>query len=139
MLIEMTISVGRCLKRKTMLARVKEYINKNFATYKSLCSLQKLYAAFKQKHLNVNIRFAKICALRPKWCALAGSNMTHSVCVCSAHKIYLWSLSNHHYSQEYFFNWNITSSSYLEMLLINMIKSLFLFFLSNRKVRCCFL
>ena len=82
----MTISVGRCLKRKAMLARVKEYINKNFANCKSLCSLQELYTAFKQKHPNVNIGFPKICALRPKWCVLAHSKMTHSVCVCSAHQ-----------------------------------------------------
>ena len=38
-----------------------------------------------------------------------------------------------------FFDWNITSSPYLEMILINMIKLLFLFFLINFKVRCCFL
>ena len=66
--------------------RVKEYINKNFATCKSLCNLQELYTAFKEKHPNVNIRFSKFCALRPKWCVLAGSKMTHSVCVCSAHQ-----------------------------------------------------
>ena len=82
----MTISVGRCLKRKTMLVWVKEYINKNFATCKSLCNLQELYTAFKEKHPNVNIGFSKFFALRPKWCVLAGSKMTHSVSVCSAHQ-----------------------------------------------------
>ena len=66
--------------------RVKECINKNFATSKSLCNLQELYTAFKEKHANVNIGFSKPCALRPRWCALAGSKMTHSVCVCSAHQ-----------------------------------------------------
>ena len=84
--MKMTISVGRCLKRKTMLVRVKEYINKNFATCKSLCNLQEFYTAFKEKHPNVNIGFSKFCAQRPKWCVLAGSKMTHSVCVCSAHQ-----------------------------------------------------
>ena len=39
----MAISVGRCLKGKV----VKEYINKKFATYESLCNLQELYTAFK--------------------------------------------------------------------------------------------
>ena len=34
-----------------------------------------------------------------------------------------------------FFNWNVTSSPYLEMLLISMIKLLFLFFLSDGNVR----
>ena len=29
---------------------------------KSLCNLQKLYTAFKEKHLNVNIGFSKFCA-----------------------------------------------------------------------------
>ena len=84
--MKMTISVGRCLKRKTMLVWVKEYINKNFATCKSLCNLQEFYTAFKEKHPNVNIGFSKFCTLRPKWCVLAGSKMTHSVCVCSAHQ-----------------------------------------------------
>ena len=82
----MTISVGRCLKRKTMLVWVKEYINKNFATCKSLCNLQELYTAFKEKYPNVNIGFSKFCAFRSKWCVLAGSKMTHSVCVCSVHQ-----------------------------------------------------
>ena len=69
-----------------MLMWVQEYKNKNFATCKSLCNLQELYTAFKEKHPNVNIGFSKFCALRPKWCVLAGSKMTHSVCVCSAHQ-----------------------------------------------------
>ena len=51
-----------------------------------LCNLQELYTTFKEKLLNVNIGFSKFCTLRPKWCVLAGSKMTHSVCVCSAHQ-----------------------------------------------------
>ena len=58
----------------------------NFATCKSLCNLQELYTAFKEKHPNVNIGFSKFCALRPKWCVIAGSKMTHSVCICSTHQ-----------------------------------------------------
>ena len=46
---------------------------------------------------------------------------------------------NHHYSQKHFLNCNITGSPYVEMLLINIIKSLFLFFLSDCNVQCCFL
>ena len=46
---EETISVGRCLKRKAMLVRVKEYIINNFATCKILCNLQKLHTAFIEK------------------------------------------------------------------------------------------
>ena len=76
----MTISVNRCLKSKV----VKDYINKNFAASKSLCNLQELYTAFKEKRPNVNIGFSMSCALRSKWCVLAGSKMTHSACICSA-------------------------------------------------------
>ena len=79
--MEMTISVGRGLKSKV----VKECINKNFATCKSR-NLQELYTAFKEKNPNVNIGFSKLCALRPKWCVLAGSKVTYSVYVCSAHQ-----------------------------------------------------
>ena len=86
MFMKMAISVRRYLKRKTMLAWVKEYINKNFATFKSLCNLQELYTAFKEKHPNVNIGFSKFCALRPKWCVLAGSKMNHYVYICDAHQ-----------------------------------------------------
>ena len=38
-----------------------------------------------------------------------------------------------------FFNWNITNSPYLEMLLINILKLLFLFFLIDCNVQCCVL
>ena len=55
-------------------------------TCKSLCNLQKLYTAFKEKHPNVNIGLSKFCALRLKWYVLAGSKMTHSVCICGAHE-----------------------------------------------------
>ena len=65
---------------------VKKYVNKNIATCKSLYKLQESCTAFKEKHTNVNIGFSKFCALSPKWCVLAGSKMTHSVCVCSAHQ-----------------------------------------------------
>ena len=81
--VKMTISVGRCMKRKTMLVWVKEYKSNNFANCKSLCNLQELYTAFIGKHPNVNIGFSKFCSMRPMWCVLAGSKMTYSVCVYS--------------------------------------------------------
>ena len=84
--MKMTISAVRRLKRKTMLVWVKQHINKNFSTCKSLCNLQELYTAFKEKHLNVNIGLRKVCAFRTKWCVLAGWKMTHSVCVCSVYQ-----------------------------------------------------
>ena len=84
--MKMTISVGRCLKRKTMLVWVNEYLKKNLRTRKCLCNLQELYTAFKEKNSNVNIGFSKFCGLRPKWCVLAGSKMTQSIYVCSAYQ-----------------------------------------------------
>ena len=69
-----------------MLIWVKEYINKNFVTCKSICNLQELYTAFKEKRPNVNIGLSKFCALRRKWCVLAGSKMAYTVWVCSSHQ-----------------------------------------------------
>ena len=83
--MKIAISVGSCLKRMTMLMWVKEYMIKNFSACKVICNLQELYTAFKEKHPNVNIGFSEFCALTPKWGILAGSKITHSVCVCSAH------------------------------------------------------
>ena len=80
----MPFSLGRCLKRKTMLVWVKEYINKNFATCKSLYNLKELYTAFKEKHPNVYIGLSKFCAYRPKRCVLAGPKTIPAVCVWSA-------------------------------------------------------
>ena len=73
-------------EKKDYVSGVKEYINKNFATCRKVCNLQELYTTFKEKHPNVNTGFSKFCALKPKWCVLAGSKMTHSVCVCSNHQ-----------------------------------------------------
>ena len=91
--MKMIIQLGRCLKRKTMLVWVKECINKNLATCRILarilqrfCNWQELYAAFKEKHANVNIGFSNICILRPKWCVLARSKITHCVCICRTYQ-----------------------------------------------------
>ena len=84
--MKMTISVDRCLKKKTLLVWVKKYINKNFATCKSLGNLQELYSALKEKYLNAIVGFSKFCALSPKWCVPAISKMTDSACVCRAHQ-----------------------------------------------------
>ena len=65
----------------------KNYVRVSKRVHKQkLCNLQELYTAFKKKHPNVNIGLSKFCALRPKWCVLAVSKMTHSVCVFSAHQ-----------------------------------------------------
>ena len=73
-------------EKKDYVSVSKGVHKKKFATCKSLCNVQKFYTAFKEKHPNVNIALLKFCALRPKWCVLAGSKITHYVCICSAHQ-----------------------------------------------------
>ena len=51
-----------------------------------LSNLNELYANFKSKYVSISIGFSNICELRPKWCVLAGSSGTHSVCVCTYHQ-----------------------------------------------------
>ena len=109
--MKMTISVGRCLKRKTMLVRVKKHIIKNFATCKDLCNLQELYAAFKEMHPNLNIGFSKFCALRPKFCHLAGAKMTHYVCVCSTHQNFVFLVDE--------MDWDLTYKDLIKKIVYN--------------------
>ena len=42
-------------EKKDYVSVSKEYINKNIATRKSLCNLQELYTAFKEKHPYVKL------------------------------------------------------------------------------------
>lgn len=51
-----------------------------------LCNLKEIYLHFKNTHPNVKVGISKFCSLRPKWCKLAGSAGTHSVCVCIYHQ-----------------------------------------------------
>ena len=51
-----------------------------------LSNLKELYANFKTRHSHIQVGFSKFCELRPKWCVLAGSSGTHSVCVCTYHQ-----------------------------------------------------
>ena len=155
-------------KKNNYVSVSKEVYKKNFATGKSLCNLQELYTAFKENQPNINTEFSKHRTFRPKWCVLASSKMTHSVCVCSADqnivllvdaldwlvtykdmiklalpclfsmKIYLRSFYITIIHKCIFYNWNITNSPYLQVHLIIAIKSL-LIFLGDRNVRCCFL
>ena len=48
-----------------------------------LCNISELYSAFRDNYPNIKIVFTKFCTLRTKWCVLAGSLGTHSVCICS--------------------------------------------------------
>ena len=51
-----------------------------------ISNLNELYANFKSKYIGTSIGFSKSCELQPKWCVLAGSSATHSVCVCTYHQ-----------------------------------------------------
>jgi len=51
-----------------------------------LSNLNELYVAFKIAYPDCNIGRSKFCELRPKWCVIAGSSGTHSVCVCLYHQ-----------------------------------------------------
>ena len=51
-----------------------------------LSNLNELYANFKTRYPDTKIGFSKFCQLRPKWCVIAGSSGTHSVCVCTYHQ-----------------------------------------------------
>ena len=51
-----------------------------------LCNLRELYFSFKQEFPEEKVKFSMFCFLRPKWCVLAGSLGTHSICVCKIHQ-----------------------------------------------------
>ena len=52
-----------------------------------LSNLNELYRNFKSKYFSSSIGFSKFCELWSKWCVLAGSSVTCSVCVCTYHQI----------------------------------------------------
>lgn len=51
-----------------------------------LCNLKELYIHYLDTYPQNKIGFSTFCSLRPKFCVLAGSSGTHSVCVCSIHQ-----------------------------------------------------
>ena len=51
-----------------------------------LGNLKEIYQKFKDEEENPRIGFSSFCSLRPKYCVLAGSSGTHSVCVCTYHQ-----------------------------------------------------
>ena len=77
------LRIGGILAKPDPNVRVSKGVHKQ-KSCESLFNLQELYTAFKENHPNVNIGFSKFCTLR--WCVLAGSEMTHSVCVYSTHQ-----------------------------------------------------
>lgn len=69
-------------------AKDKVSVSKNQHVQKRLIlsNLNELYSAFKNEYPQIRIGFTKFRNLRPKWCVLAGSSGTHSVCVCTIHQ-----------------------------------------------------
>ena len=51
-----------------------------------LSNLKELHASWKEASPSKKVGFSTFAALRPKWCVLAGSSGTHSVCVCKYHQ-----------------------------------------------------
>ncbi|CAM1303135.1 Uncharacterised protein r2_g1312 [Pycnogonum litorale] len=51
-----------------------------------LSNLKELHSSWKETYPKKKIGFSSFAALRPKWCVLAGSSGTHSVCVCKYHQ-----------------------------------------------------
>ena len=74
------------LEKKDYVSVSKGAHNLKVSNLQRLYNLQEFYTAFKEKHSNVNIGLSKLCVLMPKWYVLAGSKMTHSVCVWSVHQ-----------------------------------------------------
>ena len=77
-------------EQRRQLLRKKDYVSIQEGVQKQKqlvpCNLHELVVAFKEKKTDVKIGFSKFCTLCPKWCAIAGSSGTHSVCVCTTHK-----------------------------------------------------
>ena len=51
-----------------------------------LGNLKEIYQKFKEEEGSPDIGFSTFCSLRPKYCILAGSSGTHTVCVCTYHQ-----------------------------------------------------
>lgn len=51
-----------------------------------LCNLKEFYARFEETHPDCKIGFSKFAELRPRYCVLAGTGGTHSLCVCLYHE-----------------------------------------------------
>ena len=72
------------------LPRKKDYISIQKGVHKQkrlvLCNLHELFVAFEERNPDVKIGFSKFCTLRLKWCVIAGSSGTHSVCVFTTHQ-----------------------------------------------------
>ena len=72
------------------LPRKKDYVSIQKGVHKQkrlvLCNLHELFVAFEERNPDVKIGFSKFCTLRLKWCVIAGSSGTHSVCVFTTHQ-----------------------------------------------------
>ena len=102
-------------EKKDYVSISKGVHKQNFSTCQSLCNLQESYNTFKEKRPNVNIWFSKFYVLRPKSCVVAGSKISHSVCVCSAHQNVVLLLDT--------LEWNLTYKDLIKKMVYNLARN----------------
>ena len=61
-------------------------VNKKNRNTLFLCTLKEMYILFRVEYPQHKTAFSIFANLRLKWCVLAGSTGTHSVCVCMFHQ-----------------------------------------------------
>lgn len=71
-------------KKETVTVRIGEEKQK-MQKRLLLSDIKDLYELFCTQHPECPIGTTKFAELRPKWCVIAGSSGTHSVCVCTTH------------------------------------------------------
>lgn len=71
-------------KKDTVIVR-REGKKVTKAKHLLLYDVKILFKKFKEKFPDLKIGSSKFAALRPKWCVIAGTSGTHSVCVCTVH------------------------------------------------------
>ena len=73
-----------------IMARKKDFLSLGHRQYVQkcllLCNLRELYQLLEGKYPDIKKGFSSFCSLRPKWCVLAESSGTHSVCICATHQ-----------------------------------------------------
>ncbi len=71
-----------CPGKKQNIKSGKAFIQKKLL----LCTIDEMYAIFKERHPDNEIGRSKFFELCPKWCVTAGWKGMHNVCVCKYHE-----------------------------------------------------
>ena len=78
---------GRIMPHKKEVIKVKiDGVIVSKQKHLLLYDVKVLHFMFKEKYPEHLIGSSKFAELRPKWCVLAGSSGTHSVCICTTHQ-----------------------------------------------------